>query len=63
MSSAVSKKFLKKKSHVPSTSSSTGIPSQLNIQTRTNERSLFVRACPDEDCRGFLSSQWKCGIC
>ena len=23
----------------------------------------FVRACPDEDCRGFLSSQWKCGIC
>jgi len=35
----------------------------LNIQTRTNERSLFVRACPDEDCRGFLSSQWKCGIC
>ena len=36
MSSAVSKKFLKKKSHVPSTSSSTGIPSQLNIQTRTS---------------------------
>lgn len=27
------------------------------------ERSAFVRACPDEDCRGFLSSQWKCGIC
>lgn len=28
-----------------------------------NERAAFVRACPDEDCRGFLSSQWKCGIC
>ena len=27
------------------------------------ERAAFVRACPDEDCRGFLSSQWKCGIC
>ena len=23
----------------------------------------FVRACPDGDCRGFLSSQWKCGLC
>lgn len=23
----------------------------------------FVRACPDSNCRGFLSTQWKCGIC
>ena len=23
----------------------------------------FIRACSDTDCRGFLSSQWKCGIC
>jgi len=29
--------------------------------TRTNRH--FVRACPSEDCRGFLSSQWKCGLC
>jgi len=27
------------------------------------ERSEFVRACPDEHCRGYLSTQWKCGIC
>ena len=27
------------------------------------ERVRFVRACPDADCRGFLSSQWKCGLC
>ena len=27
------------------------------------ERAEFVRACPDENCQGFLSSQWKCGIC
>ena len=26
-------------------------------------RAKFVRACPDPECRGFLSSQWKCGIC
>jgi hypothetical protein len=23
----------------------------------------FVRACPAEGCRGFLSMQWKCGMC
>jgi hypothetical protein len=27
------------------------------------ERSKFVRQCPANGCRGFLSSQWKCGIC
>lgn len=31
--------------------------------TQNTERIRFVRGCPDEDCRGFLSSQWKCGIC
>ena len=23
----------------------------------------FIRPCSDENCRGFLSTQWKCGIC
>lgn len=27
------------------------------------ERRQFVRACPIDQCRGFLSSQLKCGIC
>ena len=27
------------------------------------QRNEFVRACPDENCRGFLSTQWKCGVC
>ena len=27
------------------------------------ERSVFIKACTDSECRGFLSSQWKCGIC
>ena len=27
------------------------------------ERSHFVRQCPAANCRGFLSTQWKCGIC
>ena len=27
------------------------------------EKHHFVRQCPATNCRGFLSSQWKCGIC
>ena len=29
----------------------------------TIPRAEFVRNCPATDCRGFLSTQWKCGIC
>jgi len=28
-----------------------------------DNRAHFVRACPAADCRGFLSSAWKCGTC
>lgn len=28
-----------------------------------NEKRQFVRACPVDDCRGFLSTVWKCGVC
>lgn len=31
--------------------------------TGEERTAVFVRACPAEDCRGFLSTQWKCGIC
>ena len=27
------------------------------------EKRQFVRACPFADCRGFLSTAWKCGVC
>jgi hypothetical protein len=27
------------------------------------EKREFVRQCPAADCQGFLSTQWKCGIC
>lgn len=27
------------------------------------ERKQFVKACPVENCRGFLSTKWKCGLC
>jgi len=29
----------------------------------TSRRNAFIRGCPENGCRGFLSSQWKCGIC
>ena len=27
------------------------------------ERKKFIKACPVNNCRGFLSQAWKCGIC
>lgn len=27
------------------------------------EHKIFIKGCPVDDCRGFLSSQWKCGVC
>lgn len=32
-------------------------------QRQHNTERVFIRACPDENCRGFLSSVWKCGTC
>lgn len=32
-------------------------------QNSGSERARFVRKCPMEDCRGFLSTAWKCGLC
>jgi hypothetical protein len=40
---------------------------QLNNQkskiSGTDELSQFIRKCPYNDCRGFLSTKWKCKIC
>ena len=27
------------------------------------EPKIYIRACPEENCLGFLSSIWKCGLC
>lgn len=37
-------------------------PDQIEDKEEGGKRS-FVRKCPVDDCRGFLSSQWKCDIC
>ena len=31
--------------------------------TDASKRRQFIKACSAKDCRGFLSTQWKCGIC
>ena len=42
---------------------------QSHIQTRLtgntiqSEKRAFVRACPATNCKGFLSTAWKCGLC
>jgi hypothetical protein len=36
---------------------------EYNGEKVKKERAEFVRQCPADGCRGFLSTQWKCGIC
>ena len=33
------------------------------IQSNQTERKKFIMACPNNDCRGFLSTQYKCDLC
>lgn len=40
-----------------------GIPIPNSGEREHIQRLEFVRACPDSDCRGYLSTQWKCGVC
>ncbi len=32
-------------------------------EQKAANRNVFIQSCTNNDCRGFLSSQWKCGIC
>ena len=34
-----------------------------NAGVNEQEKQKFIRKCSAEDCMGYLSSQWKCGIC
>ena len=46
----------------------TKIKNEAKIRTILNgggeeKKQHFHRACPQEDCKGFLSTAWKCGLC
>lgn len=34
-----------------------------NTKVEEKEKKTFIMSCADENCRGFVSSAWKCGIC
>lgn len=36
---------------------------QASTQKTMDDKKTFIKKCPKEDCRGFLSTQWKCGLC
>ena len=36
---------------------------RINGRAVDMEKRSFVRACPHADCKGFLSTAWKCGLC
>jgi len=40
-------------------------PGQANVAGPSEiiEVKKFIRKCPMNECRGFLSTQWKCGVC
>lgn len=35
----------------------------LSRESISQERKVFMKPCPETDCRGFLSSGYKCGLC
>jgi hypothetical protein len=40
-----------------------GIQNDIYSGEVRGERKQFVRKCTKEECKGFLSTQWKCGLC
>lgn len=34
-----------------------------NIKEQEKERNSFIKPCPRENCRGFLSTRYMCGVC
>lgn len=34
-----------------------------DTETEIDDHKKFIRQCPAPDCRGFLSTSWKCGLC
>lgn len=36
---------------------------KMDGDTNVKERAKFIQKCSDPNCRGYLSTQWKCGLC
>jgi hypothetical protein len=35
----------------------------VDLDTIKSARKTFIKPCPADDCNGYLSTQWKCGLC
>tara|TARA_A200000113_G_scaffold225025_1_gene244544 strand:+ start:1106 stop:2662 length:1557 start_codon:yes stop_codon:yes gene_type:complete len=35
----------------------------MDVEGNKEDKKQFIVPCPAPDCRGFLSTQWKCGLC
>jgi len=40
-----------------------GLPLEEESQVSNDSKKKFIRKCPVNECKGWLSSAWKCGIC
>lgn len=36
---------------------------EMRMDVRAIERKVFIKPCPQHDCRGFLNDQWCCDMC
>ena len=36
---------------------------QVAKSENTEKKATFIKPCPADDCKGFLSTAWKCGLC
>jgi len=36
---------------------------EMNMSYKSTERAKFVQRCIYDNCQGFMSTQWKCGLC
>ena len=35
----------------------------INLPTEDKQKAQFIKPCPVNECRGFLSTRWKCDVC
>ena len=34
-----------------------------NVEKKERQKRVFIKACPKNDCRGFVTEKWECGLC
>lgn len=34
-----------------------------DLDDNKKEKNIFIKKCPNGDCRGFLNKEWQCGLC